>query len=188
MKDSSSEFVSNGVAQQAQALPHASRLETAIWSLLAWGHRSGKASRMLRPWSWYERFAKQVWRAPTVPNSPYGIPRFRMIPFRGEPIVLPDETTINGGSLICELHLDNSVLLRLQTGAKVNVMSAFRTELRNMAEWIASENLTDVQALHGVSILAPLFVRLAGFPSQPCVLHKTHLFKRPRRASCARRP
>jgi peptidoglycan-N-acetylglucosamine deacetylase len=136
------------------------------WRIIAGGSRPGEARGLLRGWSGWEQLARLMWPVREIPAAPYGLLCFRIRPYRGEPIVLPDKTTVAPGAIVCELHCNNRTILDF-VRRRGNPFAAFREDLRTLSKWIQQDALAcEIKALYGCTILSRAAGRL-GFTVRP---------------------
>jgi hypothetical protein len=130
------------------------------WQIIAGGTRPGEAHGLLRAWRGWERLARAIWPVCQIPNSPYGLLFLRITPYRGEPVVLPDSTTITAGAILGELHCNNRAIFEL-VSQRANPFAACRADLKNLSNWIVQDQLgRQIEALYGRTILTTAACRL----------------------------
>jgi hypothetical protein len=89
----------------------------------------------------------------------------RITPYRGEPVVLPDSTTITAGAILGELHCNNRAIFEL-VSQRANPFAACREDLKSLSNWIVQDRLgRQIEALYGRTILTTAACRL-GFTIQ----------------------
>ncbi|NLI60515.1 MAG: hypothetical protein GX375_03690 [Clostridiales bacterium] len=116
--------------------------------------------------SCWEKLFSRIENIKVVENSPYGLLRMSVHPFKGQSIVLKDGTKIDSGDYIIELHISNLRLAKGEVGgikvaSDIQLLPLFRQELNNLAE-LASQGKLDprAKALWGVTMLGPGLRRL----------------------------
>jgi peptidoglycan-N-acetylglucosamine deacetylase len=130
------------------------------WRIIAGGTRPGEAHGLLRAWLLWERVARFMWPVCEIPGAPYGLLCFRIMPYRGEPLVLPDTTTVRPGAILGELHCNNRAILEL-VSQHGNPFAAFRKDLKSLSNWILQERLGhQIEAIYARTILTSLAYRL----------------------------
>lgn len=135
---------------------------------LARGTGRGMARGFLRFWPLWERWTLWLWRVQPVPGSKHGLFQVSIHPYKGQPITLPDGTSVARGDLVMELHFVNSAL-----AAHTEGWQPF-TLLRLLGEDVAAiaanihqgRSPREVRALYGVTLLARGAPRL-GFTLRP---------------------
>lgn len=107
-----------------------------------------------------------------VDDSPYGLLRMSVHPFKGQTTILSDGTKVEPGDYVMELHVANLTLAKGEVGgikvaSDIHLLPLFREEMVNLAS-LASKGKLDprVKALWGVTMLGPGLRRL-GFELQP---------------------
>jgi hypothetical protein len=84
----------------------------------------------------------------------------RITPYRGEPVVLPDSTTITAGAILGELHCNNHAIFEL-VSQRANPFAACREDLKSLSNWIVQDQLgRQIEALYGRTILTTAACRL----------------------------
>ncbi len=159
-------------SQWTQRLPDLIRLlkrsekATAAWRVIAGGTRPGEAHGLLKAWPAWERFARYLWPVCDIPGAPYGLLCLRITSYLGEPVVLPDTTTIRRGTIIGELHCNNRAVLAL-VKQRGNAFAACRQDLKKLSDWIQQDPLARrIEALYACTILNRAADRL-GFTVLP---------------------
>jgi hypothetical protein len=135
---------------------------------LARGTRRGAARGFLRFWPLWERFTLWLWRVQPVPGSPHGLLQVSIHPYKGQPIVLPDGTSIATGDPIMELHFVNWLLSARKEGWQPFTLLTYLAEdLRAIADGYRNNAYPPaVRALFGVTLFAKAGPRL-GFTLRP---------------------
>lgn len=125
-----------------------------MWRTIARNSGFGQARGLLRIWIAWERISNHLWPTQPVPRAAFGLFRVRLIRYRGERLLLPDETVISPGDTVCELHCDNQAIVALLRTRNSNCLSACRYDLECLARWLneTAESL-QIKALYGVTIL-----------------------------------
>lgn len=120
----------------------------------------------------WEKFFSWVENISIIENSPYGLLRMSVHPFKGQPTVLSDGTKVNPGDYILEIHISNLTLAKGEVGgvkvaSDIQLLPLFRQEMSNLAN-LAKEGRLDprIKALWGVTMLGPGLRRL-GFELEP---------------------
>ncbi len=115
---------------------------------------------LLLPWEWLYTVAA---RSRPVPGG-YGIGRFTLHTYHGQPVHLSDGKTVTPGSKILELHLVNSRMRDLAAAddSPVELDVALRKEYEKLAEAAKRGDIPDFQAVFGMTLLSPI-VRRFGF-------------------------
>jgi hypothetical protein len=144
------------------------RVSSILWRLLALDSRDGRARGALRFWDWWERLSEHIWPIPTIPGSSALALRMRLETYRGQPVVLPDGTTIRRGDRIGALHLNNVVSARIGEGTPWPLEAAIMDDLRALASWV--ETLPPAErppAFHGRTMFSRAARRM-GFATSRC--------------------
>jgi hypothetical protein len=111
----------------------------------------------------WEKLSRRFRHLSKIPGSRLGVLRFRLRPFRGAAVVLPDGTRVEPGELVAELHCDNSVIFDLVKRDQ-NPYRATRADLRLLAAWLDfSDPMGRIRAFRGVTMLGPAAARLGCF-------------------------
>ncbi len=119
---------------------------------------------ILLPWEWlYSVMSKSH----PVPGG-YGIGRWALHTYHGQPVDLSDGQTVSEGSVILELHLVNSRMRGLAAAdeSPVALDVALRKEYEKLAEAALREDIPDFTAVFGMTLLSPI-VRRFGFDVLP---------------------
>ncbi|NLN40438.1 MAG: hypothetical protein GX160_00300 [Clostridiales bacterium] len=126
----------------------------------------------------WEKIFERIENIEVVPNSPYGLLRMAVHPYKGQPTVLSDGTRLNTGDYVIELHISNLVLVKGKVGDvevanNIRLLPLFREEMHNLAG-LASHGKLDprAKAIWGVTMMGPGLKRL-GFQLEP-MDHSTH--------------
>jgi hypothetical protein len=131
-----------------------------VWRIIASGTRPGEARGLLRAWLVWEQLARSMWPVFEIPDAPYGLLCFRIMPYRGERLVLPDRTTVSPGTIIGELHCNNRTILELGRW-QGNPFAACREDLKSLSNWIQEDALArQIEAFYGCTILSRVAGRL----------------------------
>ena len=135
---------------------------------LARGTGRGAAHGFLRFWPLWERFTLWLWRVQPVQGSPHGLFQVSIHPYKGQPILLPDATSVATGDPIMELHLVNWALSAQKEGWQpFALLAALNDELAAIADgYRKGAYPSTVRALYGVTLLARGARRL-GFTLRP---------------------
>ena len=108
-----------------------------------------------------------LWRV--RPVRPGSLLQFGASPYRGEAARLRDGTLVRKGDRILHLHFDNRLFAKF-AGPEMSrpwaLVERAREDLDALAEEVASGRLGNVQAIRGVTVLAPAASR-AGFEVRP---------------------
>jgi YkoP domain len=145
-----------------------SRTARMMWRLVAHGVQPGEPHGLLVAWLRWEQFAHYIWPISDVPRSPNHAFGMRIIPYRGDPVVLGDGTRVEPGVAICELHCNNAVVLGIARAGKINPYRAAREDLQSLARWIAeAKEAREVRAIYGFTLLGSAAGRL-GFAVKRC--------------------
>ena len=113
-------------------------------------------------WRW-EHFAHRHWPLRAIPGCPFGLLKFRLEIYHGERVTLPDGTEIRPDTLIGELHCNNLAILGLVQHHQ-NPYAAARKDIDRLEAWLEqADPAAEIQALHGVTMLAPAAQRLGFF-------------------------
>jgi hypothetical protein len=136
---------------------------TAIfWWLISLGRTGrGHAGGLLHIWVWWEGFER--WRHHVRPLRPGGAFHYSLSDYGGKLLVLPDGGELRRGDRVLELHLDNHALSRDARAANWSpwdVVEDAREDMRVLARVIASGDLSEVRAVHGMSLFASGLRRL----------------------------
>lgn len=138
-----------------------SRTARIMWRLVAHGVDPGKPRGLLVAWLRWEQFAHYLWPLTEVPQSPNRTFGMRILPYRGEPLMLADGTRVEPGAPICELHCNNAVVLAITQAGKINPYRAARDDLASLARWVAqASEAREVRAIYGFTLLGPAAARL----------------------------
>jgi peptidoglycan-N-acetylglucosamine deacetylase len=130
------------------------------WRIIAGGTKPGEAHGLLRAWPGWEQIERILWPVYTIPGAPYGLLCFRIMPYRGEPMVLPDTTTVAPGAILGELHCNNRAIFELVSRGS-NPFAACREDLKSLSNWIVQDRLgRQIEALYGCTILTMAAYRL----------------------------
>jgi len=130
------------------------------WRIIAGSTRPGEARGLLRAWPGWEQLARLLLPICEIPGAPYGLLCFRISPYRGEPIVLPDTTTVAPGAILGELHCNNRAVLELVNKGG-NPFAACRQDLKSLSNWILQDRIgRQIEALYGRTILTKAAYRL----------------------------
>jgi hypothetical protein len=101
-----------------------------------------------------------MWPVCEIPGAPYGLLCLRIMPYRGEPLVLPDTTTVRPGAILGQLHCNNRAILEL-VSQHGNPFAAFRKDLKSLSNWILQERLgRQIEAIYARTILTRVAYRL----------------------------
>lgn len=139
-----------------------------VWRLIGYGSHPGDPHGLLMVWPQWEHLTHHMRPLAEIPDAPYGTLSFRVMPYRGRPVTLPDGTEIRRGSMIGELHCNNPVVLELVRQGKINPYRAARRDLGALARWIAQTSRDEgILAFHGFTMLGPAAQRM-GFTVCPC--------------------
>ena len=130
------------------------------WRIIAGGSKPGEAHGLLRAWPGWEQLARHLWPVYQIPGAPYGLLCLRITPYEGEPLMLPDNTTVTPGALLGELHCNNRTVFELvrQHG---NPFAACRQDLASLSNWTVQHRLgRQIEAFYGCTILTTAASRL----------------------------
>ena len=86
--------------------------------------------------------------------------------YRGEPIQLPDGTTVRPGDAVAELHLNNRKVVEAAQISPWRLQTVLRQDLHAVALWAQSSSGSGVVAVFGVTLLSVGGERL-GFARRP---------------------
>jgi len=130
------------------------------WRIIAGGTRPGEARGLLRAWPGWEQLARLLWPVCQIPGAPYNLLCFRITPYCGETVVLPDATRVARGAIVGELHCNNRAILELvRVGG--NPFAACREDLKSLSNWIEQDAIaSQIEALYGCTILSSAADRL----------------------------
>src|SRR5690554_294085 len=86
----------------------------------------------------WEKFFSRVENINIIENSPYGLLRMSVHPFKGQTTFLSDGTKIDPGDYVIELHISNLTLAKGEVGgikvaSDIQLLSLFREEMSNLA-------------------------------------------------------
>ncbi len=127
----------------------------------------GGRFRFLSLWQRWEPIAMRLWRVRPVRSG--SLLQFGASPYRGEAASLRDGTLVRKGDRILHLHFDNRLFAGI-AGPGLSrpwaLVEQARKDLDALAEEVASGRLGNVQAIRGVTVLAPAASR-AGFEVRP---------------------
>lgn len=107
-----------------------------------------------------------------VENSPYGLLRIKVYPYRGQPVTLKDNTQIRDGDLVAELHISNLVLTKgrigdIEISSSLHTLPLFREEFKNLASMVREGKLgSKVTAIFAITLMGPGLRRM-GFSLLP---------------------
>ena len=123
------------------------------WRIIAGGTRPGEAHGLLKAWPAWEQIARILWPATDIPGAPYRVLCLRIRRYRGESLILPDNTTIRRGTVIAELHCNNRAILEL-VRQRINPFAACRQDLKTLTVWIQQDPRGRlIEALYACTIL-----------------------------------
>jgi MFS family permease len=124
----------------------------------------GKPRGWLRFWPLYERFWRLFHRVHSIPGAPHDLLRVQLGRYHGQPITLPDGTTVRSGDRIGTLHLNNPAVSRVAAeGSALRLLPMLAGDLAALARWLASDAAPgggELRAIHGVTLLARGAARL----------------------------
>jgi len=104
--------------------------------------------------------ARRLWPVREIPGARYGLLHLRITHHRGDPLVLPDGSTVRPGATIGELHCNNIAMLQL-VHERRNPFAACRQDLRTLSNWLEQDELGGrIEALYACTILAAAASRL----------------------------
>ena len=130
------------------------------WRIIAGGTKPGEAHGLLRAWPGWEHLARIIWPVYKIPNAPHGLFYLRIVYYRGEPVVLPDTTTVAAGAILGELHCNNRAIFEL-VSQRGNPFAACREDLKILSRWIMQDHLgRQIEAFYGHTILTTAACRL----------------------------
>lgn len=129
---------------------------------LARGSQAGRARGFLRFWPVWERIYGAFLPATPVPNAPHGLLATHVRRYRGEPITLPDGTTITRGMWVADLHFRNRELLAATRAATPwRLLRMIAEDMRALAACAEQPGeLARAQALVGVTLMGRAAPRL----------------------------
>jgi hypothetical protein len=147
--------------------PRSAKAAGPSWNLLRLGWaKEGRAVGVLAVWIWWERLL--AWRQRIRPVREDGILRYSLSRHRGRRVVLRDGRVIERGDRIVELHFDNRRLVEVsavRTGPW-GLLRRLPEDLAALQRLLATGQLGEVRALHGVTLFAAAGPRL-GFEVRP---------------------
>lgn len=141
---------------------------------LAFRTGSGRARGFLRFWPLWERITLFVHHADPIPSAPYDLLHVQFTTHKGQSITLPDDTVINKGDRIGEIHIHNRVMA--QYAADVvswKLLAMLANDLWALARWTDDPAFpAEVKAFYGFTLLSKGAARL-GFTlrDRPHTLH-----------------
>jgi hypothetical protein len=148
-----------GLTGRTRRLTHSEQASLG-WRIIAGGSQPGQARGLLRAWLGWERLAKRLWPVSEIPPLPYGLLSLRIARYRGEPVVLPDGTTVAPGATVGELHCNNQAILQL-VGQRGNPFAACRKDLATLSQWVQRDAVgREINALYACTILTKAASRL----------------------------
>ena len=146
----------SGITQRLTQSENAS----LTWRIIASGTKPGEAHGLLKAWPGWEQLARRLWPVYEIPGAPYGLLCLRIGPYCGEPVTLPDTTTVAPGALLGELHCNNRAIFEL-VSHRGNPYAACREDLKSLGNWIVQDPLgRQIEAFYGSTILASAARRL----------------------------
>lgn len=120
----------------------------------------------------WEKIFERIANIKLVENSPYGLLRMTVHPYKGQSITLSDGTRLNKGDYVIELHISNLTLAKGKVGGvevanNIRLLPLFREEIHNLAQ-LASHGKLDARAkaIWGITMMGPGLKRL-GFQLEP---------------------
>ena len=130
------------------------------WRIIAGRTKPGEAHGLLRAWPGWEQFARNLWPVYEIPDAPYRLLCLRIVPYRGETMVLPDSTTVASGVVLGELHCNNRAIFDL-VNRRENPFAAGRADLASLSNWTVHDRVgRNIEAFYGRTILTPAAIRL----------------------------
>lgn len=122
--------------------------------------------------SLWEKLFSWVENISIIENSPYGLLRMSIHPYKGRTTTLPDGTRVSKGDLIMELHISNLTLAKgevdnIKVASDIQLLPLFREEIANVRQLWANKKLDpSIKAIWGVTMMGPAMRRL-GFIVKP---------------------
>ncbi len=120
----------------------------------------------------WEKIFERIENIKVVENSPHGLLRMTVHPYKGQPTTLSDGTRLNTGDYVIELHISNLALAKGKVGDvevsnDIRLLPLFREEIHNLAQ-LASHGKLDPRAkvIWGITMMGPGLKRL-GFQLEP---------------------
>ena len=107
-----------------------------------------------------------------VEDSPYGLLRMSVHPYKGLPATLDDGTKVDPGDYVLELHISNLTLAQgmvagVEVASDIQLLRLFREEIAHLAQLVHQGKLDPrIKAIWGVSMMGPALRRL-GFILEP---------------------
>jgi len=120
----------------------------------------------------WEKIYSWIYGIHTVENSPYQLLRVAIHPYKGEPLPLDENNSVQPGEYVAELHISNIAISRGKVGdvkvaSDIHLLPLFREEMRNLARLIRQGKLDPrIKALWGITLFGP-GVRRMGFSVRP---------------------
>jgi peptidoglycan-N-acetylglucosamine deacetylase len=123
------------------------------WRIIVGGSKPGEAHGLLRGWACWEQLARLLWPVSPIPGAPYNLLCFRIKPYRGDTVFLPDATRVAPGAIVGELHCNNGAILELVRRGG-NPFAACREDLKSLSKWIEQDaSAGQIEALYAFTIL-----------------------------------
>jgi hypothetical protein len=158
--ESIAEQVAGGSAVEPprEPAPRRKRRRLGGWRLAS-RTGAGRAAGFLRFWPFWERLMLTLRPVHQVPGAPYNLFLTRFGRYRGQPITLPDGTTVRSGDRVLELHANNRLLARIPGG--LALVRQARGDLTALAAWTQrAEYPREVRAIYGFTMLSRGMPRL----------------------------
>ena len=109
----------------------------------------------------WEKIFERLENIKVVENSPYGLLRMAVHPYKGQPTILADGTKLNTGDYVIELHISHLTLAKGKVGHvevanDIRLLPLFREEMYNLAR-LASRGKLDPRAkvIWGITMMGP---------------------------------
>ena len=120
----------------------------------------------------WEKFFSWAENINPIENSPYGLLRMSVHPYKGRPTSLDDGTEVSPGDYVLEIHISNLTLAQgvvagVEVASDIQLLRLFREEIAHLA-CLAQRGKLDpkVKAVWGVTMMGPAMKRL-GFALEP---------------------
>ena len=144
-----------------------SPISVKFWRLFAHGTSWGRPGGVLRVWPKWERLAHSLWPMMAIPAAPYGAIQIRLLPYKGERVLLPDGSVVEKNATVCELHCSNIFALRMFESRAITAIRACREDLHSLACWVKqSPAAKDLVAVYGRGTLLTVLALRLGFTAR----------------------